>query len=529
MRKFDVARCYALRHGRPMNASSQVSAGPERLSDRLQRVLTLAPEAKCIEFQGGTMTWASLATGASRVAALLRDAGVEPGAPVGWMARNRPSMVAAFVALVVNGHPVIPLRPGLSRDAQAEELGRQALQAVIADPEDWQDPRVLDAAQDLGTVAIAVSGTTAIHARLIDGLGRRGKGPFRPAMPGIVMERLTSGTTGAPKRIAVGEDMLIPSLRSAEEGSSGNAADTELTVKTSPTMLFKPFGHAGGLFALLMALYQARPIILFEKFAVEDWAAAVERFKPKTANLVPAMIQMILEAGIDPERLRSLIAVRSSTAPLDPAAQREFETRFGIPVLIDYGAAEFIGGVAGWSLKDYKAFGDTKAGSVGRARKDVRLRIVDPEGGAELPAGETGLLEIASERWGEGWFRTTDLAAVDADGFLFLRGRADDAINRGGFKILPEDVAAVLRRFPGVRDAAVVGQRDARLGQVPVAAIELVPGTEAPDPKALADHVRQHMVAYMVPVAFHFVDALPRTASLKVARPELRKLLGITV
>jgi acyl-CoA synthetase (AMP-forming)/AMP-acid ligase II len=499
----------------------------ERLKDRLEAVLALSPETAVIEYRGGSMCWGALAEGARRIGQALADAGVEPGAPVGWMARNRPAAVAGFVALVTGGHPVIPLRPGLSPDAQANELRTQKLQAVIADPEDWIAPEAIQAARDVGTAGIAVSGIAAVDVAIVPDLARKGAGPFRAAMPGIVMERLTSGTTGAPKRIAVGEDMLIPSLRAAEEGSKGGEVAARITLKTSPTMLFKPFGHAGGLFALLLALYQARPIILFEKFAVEDWADAVARFKPKTANLVPAMIQMILEAEVAPEKLSSLIAVRSSTAPLDRAAQKLFEERYGIPVLIDYGAAEFIGGVAGWSLKDYQAFGESKAGSVGRPRRDVSLRVVDAETGNEVPAGETGLLEIASPRWGEGWFRTTDLAAVDADGFLFLRGRADDAINRGGFKVLPEDVAAVLRRFPGVRDAAVVGKPDARLGQVPIAAVELLPGTAEPEQKALADFVRQHMVAYMVPVEFRFVEELPRTASLKVARPELKKMLGL--
>src|SRR5690606_7627126 len=205
----------------------------------------------------------------------------------------------------------------------------------------------------------------------------------------------------------------------------------------------------------------------------------------------------------------------------------EFEARYGIPILVDYGAAEFIGGIAGWTLADHRRFSATKRRSVGRPRPDVQLKITS-EDGEELPRGQCGVLHVKCDRFGPDWIRTNDLAVLDEDGFLFLHGRADDAINRGGFKILPEEVAAVLRRYPGVRDVAVVGRSDARLGEVPVAAIELVEGATPPEPAQLDAFLRKHLAAYMVPKEFHVVAALPRTASMKVSRPELRAMLGIS-
>ena len=92
---------------------------------------------------------------------------------------------------------------------------------------------------------------------------------------------------------------------------------------------------------------------------------------------------------------------------------------------------------------------------------------------------------------------------------------------------MPEEVAAVLRRYPGVRDAAVVGKPDARLGQVPIAAIEMAPGTPPPLPATIEAFAREHLTAYMVPKEFRFVDTLPRTASLKINRPELKIILGL--
>lgn len=502
-----------------MNQSSSST-----LQQRIRQILALAPERVALESESGAMTWGELAVAAASINAALDAAGVAADAPVGWAARNRPGAVAAFVALVSSGRMVVPLRPNFALATFRDDIAAQRLPAVIGDDDDWSGDGVVEAARTAGSAGIRISGPPFVVTP-VAGIQRVGAGPHRDAMPGFVLERLTSGTTGAPKRIPVEQDVLIPSLRSGEQRRGG--CEETLAIKTSPALLFKPFSHAGGLFGLMLALYQARPIILFERFDVTRWVSAVARFKPKSASLVPAMIRMLLEADVDPADLSSLLAIRSGTAPLEPEVQDAFEARFGVPILIDYGAAEFIGGLAGWTLDDHRAFGKDKRGSVGRARGDVAIRAVDADTGTAVATGDTGVVEVRSDRYGPDWIRTNDLAAIDADGFIFLKGRADDAINRGGFKVLPEYVAAVLRQHPGVADAAIVGRPDARLGQVPVAAVELPVGGGAPDPADLDAFLRARLPAYMVPVEYRMVDALPRTVSMKVSRPDLKRLFGL--
>ena len=501
-------------------------AHPEDLRAHIRAVFELEPQAVAIQSGTGQWRWEDLAKAAEAVERALQQAGISAQMPVGWVAHNRAAAVAAFAALIMNGRMVVPLRPRQTSVTLPQELTEQRLIAVVADDEDWNAEGTLAAASAAGTFGIAVTDSSVLQVRVVPQLSHAGPGPHRPAMPGYVLERLTSGTTGAPKRIPVQEAVLIPSLQSGEQ-AGGSAQSPELRLKRSPSILLKPFSHAGGLFGLLLALYQARPMVLMERFSPEEWALAMHRYQPKSASLVPAMIQMILQAQIKPDLLRSLKAIRSGTAPLDPQIQAQFEARYGIPILIDYGAAEFIGGVAGWSLADYRIFSETKRGSVGRARPDVALKVTPADSETELPAGHSGVLHIKCDRFGPGWHRTNDLACVDEDGFLFLRGRADDAINRGGFKILPEEVAAVLRRYPGVRDAAVIGKPDVRLGQVPIAAIEMLSGVSPPGPGLLETFAREHLTAYMIPKEFHFVAALPRTASMKVSRPELKVMLGV--
>lgn len=497
----------------------------QTISGRIAQVLRLSPDTVAVEYKEGTTRWRDLAVAADAIEAGLAAAGVPRAAPVGWIACNRPESVAIFAALLLAGRPIAPLRPNQPLAGFRDEIRVQQLKAIAGAATEWALDGVADAARAAGSVGIAVAQAEGFAVSTLAGLDRIGAGPHRPDAPEMVVERLSSGTTGAPKRIPVTADVLLPALRSAEEAASAKAAAEPLRVKTSPGIILSPFTHAGGIFGLLLALYQARPIVLFDKFDVAGWVGAIRAYRPKSASLVPAMIRMVLASDTPADALASLSAVRSGTAPLDPEAQIAFEARFGIPVLIDYGAAEFIGGVAGWSLADHRRFAEQKRGSVGRPRPDVQLRAVDGETGTVLGGGAIGQLEIRSQRFGPDWIRTMDLASLDADGFLYIHGRADDAINRGGFKILPEEVAALLRQFPGVGDAAVVGIPDERLGQVPLAVIET--NGPPPDPAALAAFARERLSAYQVPVAFRFVEALPRTTTMKVSRPELKAMLGL--
>jgi long-chain acyl-CoA synthetase len=113
---------------------------------------------------------------------------------------------------------------------------------------------------------------------------------------------------------------------------------------------------------------------------------------------------------------------------------------------------------------------------------------------------------------------------IDADGFMYHRGRADGAIMRGGFKILPESIERVLLLHEAISAVAVLGLPDRRLGQVPAAAIQLKPGVERPEVADLEAHVRRHVYATHVPAAWRIVEELPRTPSLKIDRPAVRRL-----
>jgi acyl-coenzyme A synthetase/AMP-(fatty) acid ligase len=274
-------------------------------------------------------------------------------------------------------------------------------------------------------------------------------------------------------------------------------------------------------FRVLLCVAEARRFVLFERFELDRWAAAVREHRPGAVSLVPAALRMVLHSDLTRDDLAGVRAVTSGTAPLSAEDADAFTAKFGIPVLTSYAATEFGGGVAAWTLSDHRKYWELKRGSVGRANPGAQLRVVD-DGGRPLGPGERGLLQVKPAQLGPdaGWMQTTDLARIDADGFLWILGRSDQAINRGGFKVMPDDVRGALEHHPAVEGAAVVGRPDPRLGEVPVAMVELR-DQHSTDPRALVEFLRTRLSRYEIPTDIAIVDVLPRTPS---GKPDLHAI-----
>lgn len=490
-----------------------------KVARHLRAITEIDPSATALHFDEQSFAWQDLRLAADALDAVMTAADIPAGLPIGWIASNLPPTVAGALGIAISDRCISPINPMQPAASLAAEIIELQMAAIVGDRKSWSS-ELIAAAHKAGTAGFMVS-LEPPSAEMIVDPKIPGPAGYRDIGPEIFMERLSSGTTGAPKRIPVSRAVFAQSmdiaLRSDRPGTSAL-----LSLKRSPAVQAGPLGHAAGIFNLMMSLYHGRPLVLFERFDAERWADAIERFGIKFSSLVPTMIGMVLEADIAPRRLRSLVCVRSGTAPLDQARKRIFEKQYHIPILSEYGASEFMGGVAGWTLGLYRDLGAKKDGSVGRLRDDVEARIVDVSDANDLPFGQIGILVLRSPRWGPDWIPTTDLGSLDEDRFLWIHGRSDEAIIRGGFKVLPEKVAEILRMDPQVRDAAILAIEDPRLGAVPLAIVEMVDPTHLPSVETLCDLVRQNSPAYNIPAAFEFVASLPRTPSLKISRPALR-------
>jgi acyl-CoA synthetase (AMP-forming)/AMP-acid ligase II len=472
------------------------------LSERIAAITKIDPGALALEFDGRWYTWDQLDATITSIAEQVPERGTQ----IGIILRNHPAHVGALLGVLRAGGCAVAINPHRGLARTQEDIAGLGLGVVIGSEEDLREL--------VGAPGVPVT----------VGLRELGEAPIvrvdrqlvadPPLLRGVAVRMLTSGTTGAPKRIALGFDLLERVLQGAKYYERDKAA--KLRLRRGVAIVNAPLVHVGGVFRTLQCVNDGRAFCLLERFSVDGWSDAVRRHRPQTASLVPAALRMVLEADLDPGALSSLRSVVCGTAPLDPADADAFFERYGIPVLVSYGATEFGGGVAGWNLPDHEEFWAKKRGSVGRAHPGCALRVVDEKDGRELGADEPGLLEVkADQLGGREWIRTTDIARIDSDGFLWILGRADQAILRGGFKVLPDVVQRALERHPDVRGATVMGRRDTRLGAVPVAAVELRPGAAA-TATALLAHAAVLLAPYEIPVEIEVLKELPRTDSGKV-------------
>jgi acyl-CoA synthetase (AMP-forming)/AMP-acid ligase II len=222
--------------------------------------------------------------------------------------------------------------------------------------------------------------------------------------------------------------------------------------------------------------------------------------------------------------LAPLRIVRSITAPLSPVQAERFHDRFGVVILNSYGQTELGGEIVGWSTADVREHGVAKLGSVGRVHAGVEVRT-DPTTNellARTPSTAKGLVDetLRDRLLDDGWFRTGDIGRIDEDGFVWLDGRVSDMINRGGNKIFPAQVEETILQRSDVREVAVVGVPDARLGEVPVAFVVAASDRQL-DADDLAAWCRHRLTPYKVPVRFVMIDELPRNDVGKVVKSAL--------
>jgi acyl-CoA synthetase (AMP-forming)/AMP-acid ligase II len=477
------------------------------LSRRIEDVLDLDPAANALSYDGRWYTWGELGSYARQIARL---AGADQPR-VGIMLRNRPTHVAALLGVLLAGGTVVVINPSRGDERTRADIEAMALPLIIGEPADIDN--LVPASSR--SARVTISDLAEVPAV------KPGDTEEDPGRPGVAVWMLTSGTTGPPKRVDLTYDMLARSVIGRDPENT--PAPTEL--RRGVAIVNSPLVHVGGVFRILLCIAEARAFVLLEKFDLQKWASAVREHRPAAVSLVPAALRMVLHSELTRDDLAGVRVVTSGTAPLSADDSDAFTEKFGIPVLTSYAATEFGGGVAAWTLADHKEYWQSKRGSVGRANPGAKLRVVSDDG-TELGPDEPGLLEVKpAQRGADGdWMRTTDMARIDADGFLWILGRADQAIIRGGFKVMPDDVRAALESHPAVLGAVVIGRPDERLGETPVAMIELRDGASA-DSAEVTDYLRNRLARYEIPTQIAIVDVIPRTPSGKADLTAVRQLL----
>jgi long-chain acyl-CoA synthetase len=500
-----------------------MSMSTHHLSDSIRGFVEHGGTDNAIIVVDGVRPWSYVASAIGELQ--LATAGVErrEGLSVGIVTRNRPPHLALVAATIALGHCYLTFNPMFSDQDLASDIGGVGLHVIAASREDLDRPGVWEAALRSGATVVELTDGEAPLAILRESERNRDV----PERSGIAVAMLSSGTTGVPKRITLTYDNLAAAI--GQLVVTKPVGQPTLSAHLRPALVWHPVGHISGAVMSIEAFSVGRPVILMERFEPALWASLVERYEVRLGQVNPTAMRMILDANIAPSQLRSLRYVRGGTTATPPELQEEFESRFNIPFMTTYGATEFAGAVASWSPEDYRLHGKTHVGSSGRPHPGVKMRTVDLVDAHVLGTGEEGILEVLAPQAASGsgdWVRTTDLAVIDAEGFLWIKGRVDDAIIRGGFKVHPSKVERAFKEHPAVLEAAVVGLDDARLGAVPVAVVVLREDAEPPSTEELLAFVEGRLTRYEIPTRVVIADALPLTLSMKVSRPALRALFA---
>ena len=295
-------------------------------------------------------------------------------------------------------------------------------------------------------------------------------------------------------------------------------------------MIAAPLFHAWGFAHMFLSTPLASTLVLTRRFDAEQTLRVIAEQRAEALVVVPVMLQRILEL---PEQvsqrydISSLRVIAVSGSALSGALARRAMDRLGPVVYNLYGSTE-----VSWATIADPTDLRNAPGTAGRVPRGTTVKILDRDR-RELPTGESGEIFVGSELLFEGYtggadkprfgalMSTGDVGHFDADGRLFIDGRDDDMVVSGGENVYPGEVEELLEGIPGVRETAVIGVDDEQWGQRLRAFVALIDGASMTE-GALKDHVKANLAAYKVPRDVVFVDELPRNATGKVLKRELR-------
>ena len=525
----------------------------------LERSAAEYPDATALIFLNRTMTYRELQADVDRFAAALARLGVGPGIRVAVLLPNLPQTVIAFYAALSLGATVVMTNPlYVEREIEHQWNDAGCTVAVVADF--LFDRRVAHIREKLAVehyVIASIPDFLRFPLNLLAPLRlRRADPPLLASVkpgPGVHLMRSLMKQT-APDRPRPAIAMDDTALLQYTGGTTGVAKGAMLTHRNlscnvqqvtawfvdvrrggEVMMGVLPFFHVFGLtVAMAFPLSVAGAVVLMPNPRdMPQLIASISKHRVTLFPAVPAMFNAIVNAqGVEKLDLTSVRSCFSGSAPLPPDILQRFEKMTGGKIVEGYGLTE-TSPVTHANPLD----GRRKIGSIGVPLPNTDMKVVSlDDGTTEVGVGKQGELllkgpqvmrgywnvpEQTAAAFTDGWFRTGDVAVVDADDYTFIVGRKKDMIIAGGYNIYPDEIDAVLVAHPAVLEAATVGIPDPKRGETVKSFVVLRPGQRATADE-LTEYCRRELAAYKVPRSFAFLDELPKSSALKILRRELQ-------
>ena len=469
-------------------------------------------------------------------ASALSKLELNPNSKIGLLCLNQKEYLIAFFAALLKGVPVIPfnflLKPeDLAYIAQDAGIDTLVVDSAFVKPETTPFFKFFANIILIGTADLEQVGEGTLKWDEFIALGdpsdsltkhKRGE-----SLPDVIL--YTSGTTAKPKGVMLEESQF-------DANSSGFLQHLHFTPEDRVIVALPLFHSFGNIMALVL-LRSGATLILLKQFQPKTILASIAQHRATILPLVPTIYSFLVDlhsrGGYDVSSLRYCISGGSS---LPEALLKKVEEGLGVTVIEGYGLTETSPVIAVNTMKD-----GSVPGSVGPVLPNVELDIVD-DAGKPVAQGEVGEIRVRGETvmkgyWNkpdetaetlsaDGWLRTGDLGHLDEKGRLFISaGRKKDLIIRAGENVSPLAIENVLMSHPAIAEVAAVGIPDERLGEKVKVFAVLREGQQATE-QELKDLCRKKLPAFMTPDTFQFMESLPKTASGKILKSELRATPG---
>jgi fatty-acyl-CoA synthase len=494
-----------------------------------ERRLRISPQKPAIWFEGTTTTHGEFAHRVRRAAAALSALGVQRGDRVAWFGANHPAALETLYACGQLGAIWVPVNARLTAPEARYVLDHSGASLVVHGREHGTTADTLRAELPAVRHWIAAETPLAGGADSLD--WQQLLADAEPVLrdeavtlddPCLIM--YTSGTTGRPKGAVLTHGNMTWSCINQVLGFDFTPDER--------TLGLAPLFHIGGLNGTLNpTLLRGGCVVLVRGFDPPATLAVIAEQRVTSFFAVPTMLDALSrQPDFDTLDLSALRTIGAAGAPLPLPLLHTWLDR-GITVQQAYGMTE--SAPAGTALDSADAV--AKVGSAGRSQFFVDVRVVRPDG-SECAPGEVGEVVLSGPNimagyWNapqetaaaivDGWYHSGDAGSTDEDGYLYIRDRYKDMIISGGENVYPAEIESALLEFPEVVEAAVIGMPDPKWGEVGMAVIVPAPGSD-PDPEEIRARLRTRLAGFKVPKYVEVADELPKTATGKIRKPDLR-------
>ncbi len=500
------------------------------LATILRETAAATPDALAYRAGGSTATYRDLDEQSGLFAAGLLEAGLTPGQVVAIQLPNVPQFLIAYFGALKAGMAVLPVNPLLKAGEIEHQLTDSAASVMIG----------LAGLHAEAAKACEIAGLPLYlagePAALPDGalpltdlistapLAEPGGAVWPGNADDTAVLIYTSGTTGKPKGAELTHFLLYMNCTISGQLFGARPDDVTLAVL--------PFFHVFGLSSVInVSVRYGGCLSIVPRFEAGHVLDAIETDKCTVIAGVPTMLHALAQLDVSGRDLTALRVAVSGGSSLPEDVMRTFEGKFGLEVLEGYGLSET------GSTSSFNRPGDRKPLSVGKPIWGVQMRVADTSD-QPLPAGRDQLGEIqirghnvmkgyrnrpeaTASALAGGWLHTGDVGYMDEDGFYFIVDRTKDLVIRGGYNVYPREIEEVLFGHPGIREAAVIGKRDDRLGEEVVAVVVLHDGVSLDEQDIIA-YTRERLAAYKYPREVRFRAELPKGPTGKILKTELR-------